>query len=97
MDTLKEAAQSYSDQDRIEAEIGSAAAWNEVYKLDREIKDMKIKLSINKDIADGSDGPSVSGDLPSTFIIEAPVDENVLLSPLKDGDIKNWAVGVSNK
>jgi hypothetical protein len=68
MDTLKEAAQSYNDQERIEAEIASAAAWNEVYKLDREIRDMKIKLSIKKDIADESDGPSVSGDLPSTFI-----------------------------
>jgi hypothetical protein len=88
MDTLKERAQSYNDHDRIDAEIASAAAWNEVYKLDKEVRNMKIKLSINKDIGEGSDGPSVSGDLPSTFIKE---------EALKDGDIRNWAIGVSNK
>mgnify|MGYP000155965677 CR=1 FL=1 len=95
MDTLKEKAQSYNDRDRIDAEIASAAAWKEVYKLDKEITNMKIKLSINKDIGDGSDGPSVSGDLPSTFIKEETIEENVLA--LKDGDIRNWAIGVSNK
>jgi len=95
MDSLKERAQSYNDQDRIEAEIASAAAWNEVYKLDREIRDMKIKLSIKKDNVDGSGGPNVSGDLPSTFIKEESIEENVLA--LKDGDIRNWAIGVSNK
>lgn len=64
MEGLKIKSQDYNDYDKTEAEIASAAAWNSVYYLDREIRDKKFNISVKND----DDGPSVSGDLPASYM-----------------------------
>ena len=61
------------------ADIASAAAWNEIYKIDKELKSLgKLEIVTKEDCElnygsedeDDDGGPTISGEKPESFDIK---------------------------
>lgn len=61
LDGMFENAQKleYNMHDQVEAQVASAAAWNEVYKMDKTLSRLEKEME---------DGPKVSGEMPETYV-----------------------------
>ena len=55
-------------RDQIEAEVASAAAWNEVYKFDQTLTRLERGMR--------EDGPKVTGEMPQVYVEQEDHDDD---------------------